>query len=293
MLNETRLLVLGATGFVGREVVRQCEAHGVSTIRTSRSGNDRVIRFDAANPSDWLRLQRQASESEVVAILDLVAPMVNPAHRTSPIIKELEQYGERIAELSEVLKAKIVHAGTELTGEKEDSYTTFKSHVENALRRNARNLSMVRFPRLIGSELSSEFFAMKVVHSAVLRSRLELLDPHDERRYLSVRMAAQVLLANAFWKLQSPRCDLDQHTLTCTNQEFVGIVRSHLNSAKKQSINGDPLPFYNKLKIRWGPLLKCRGLALDGRGLLEVASVHDELTMMLKSACDRVRACGL
>jgi len=289
MKSEPSLLVLGSTGFLGREVSRQCAAHGVSVVKTARQGADYLLRFDASKPEEWRDVQRIALSAHVTAIIDLIAPTVNPSTRGSTMPKSLETYGDRLVELSSRTKAKIVHAGTDLEPLKDDSYTSFKRRVEESLARFEVDLSAVKFPRLLGSELSGDFFAMKAVDSVVRNNNFELIEPHTERKFLSVRIAAQVLLANAFWNLDDQRCGLDNFTMTLSNQDFVNMVETIVRGGTCRKTKDGHRDFYKKLAVRWKSVLTSRTSAADEYGLIEAVSVEDEVYAMI----ERVAPCGL
>jgi len=284
MQSEPSLLVLGSTGFLGREVSRQCAAHGVSMVKTARQRADHGLRFDASNSKEWSNVERIAIDANVTAIIDLIAPTVNPTTRGSSMPKSMEKYGDRLVELSSRTKAKIVHAGTELEPLEDDSYTGFKRQVEESLAESEVDLSVVKFPRLLGSELPRDFFAMKAVESVVRNYKLELVEPHAERKFLSVRIAAQVLLANAFWNIDNQRCGLDNFTVTLSNQDFVKLVELCVGAGTCGIASDDHRDFYGKVASRWKSLLMSPTSIVDEYNLLEVVSVEDEVYAMIQTA---------
>ena len=284
MQREPSLLVLGSTGFLGREVSRQCAALGVSVVKTARRGADSLLRFDATKPEDWKNVQRMAISAHVTAIIDLIAPTVNPSTRGSIVPKCMDHYGDRLVELSLSTKATIVHAGTELEPLEGDSYTSFKRQVEESLTQPEVERAVVKFPRLIGSELPGDFFAMKAVDSVVRNFKLELAEPHAERKFLSVRIAAQVLLANAFWNIDNQRCGLDNFTVTLSNQDFVKLVELCVGADTCGITSDDHRDFYGKVASRWKSLLMSPTSVADEYNLLEVVSVEDEVYAMIQTA---------
>ena len=288
MQREPSLLVLGSTGFLGREVSRQCAALGVSVVKTARRGADSLLRFDASKPEDWKNVQRMAISAHVTAIIDLIAPTVNPSTRGSIVPKCMDHYGDRLVELSLSTRATIVHAGTDLEPLEGDSYTSFKRQVEESLTQPEVELAVVKFPRLIGSELPGDFFAMKAVDSVVRNFKLELAEPHTERKFLSVRIAAQVLLANAFWDIDNQRCGLDNFTVTLSNHGFVNMVQMLVGAGTCGTTKDDHRDFYKRLAARWKSLLTCPTVVVDERDLLEAVSVEDEVYAMIQ----KVAPCG-
>jgi len=284
MQSEPSLLVLGSTGFLGREVSRQCAAHGVSMVKTARQRADHGLRFDASNSKEWSNVERIAIDANVTAIIDLIAPTVNPTTRGSSMPKSMEKYGDRLVELSSRTKAKIVHAGTDLEPLEDDSYTNFKRQVEESLAVSEVDLSVIKFPRLLGSELPRDFFAMKAVESVVQNYKLELVEPHAQRKFLSVRIAAQVLLANAFWNIDNHRCGLDNFTVTLSNEDFVKLVELCVGTDTCGITSNDHRDFYGKVASRWKSLLMSPTSVADEYNLLEVVSVEDEVYAMIQAA---------
>ena len=282
--SEPSLLVLGSTGFLGREVSRQCAAHGVSVVKTARQGAGSFLRFDASKPEEWRDVQKIAISAHVTAIIDLIAPTVNPGTRGLTMPESLETYGDRLVELSSRTKAKIVHAGTDLELLEDDSYTSFKRRVEESLTQFEVDLSAVKFPRLLGSELPDDFFAMKAVDSVVRNKSLELVEPNAERKFLSVRIAAQVLLANALWNLDDERSGLDNFTVKLSNQDFVNMVERLVRAGTCGTTKHDHGDFYKKLAARWKSLLANRSAVVDEHGLLEAVSVEEEVCAMIERA---------
>lgn len=284
MQSQPSLLVLGSTGFLGREVSRQCDALGVSMVKTARQAAGHLLRFDASKPEEWRDVQRIASNANVTCIIDLIAPTVNPSTRCSAIPKSLEEYGDRLVDLAARTKAKIVHAGTDLETLEDDSYTSFKRNVEESLSQCEGDLTVVKFPRLLGSELPADFFAMKAVDSVVRNYKLELVEPLAERRFLSVRTAAQVLLANAFWNLDDQRCGLDNFTVSLSNQDFANMVKTLVGASICATITDDHRDFYCKISSRWKSFLMSPSSAIDECDVLEAVSVEEEVCAMIEKA---------
>lgn len=191
------LLILGAGGFVGSYVRGLCDALHLRYIGTSRGRRDGLISFDAGDSRQWVRLEKDLETFPVTAIIDLVAPNVNPVHRGDRIPSCLYAYPERLILLAERMGTPIVHVGTDLPKCKEDPYGAFKDAILRSFLSEGNRVTVITAPRLIGVGLSQHFLAGALVKATIEEKPVRLEEPEEVRGFLSVRTAAQEIICAA------------------------------------------------------------------------------------------------
>lgn len=70
---KEKILVLGGSGFVGSQVVKELQQLGITVIATSRDGRDNTIAFDATKNNDETSIQKLlSSNNDITAIISCI-----------------------------------------------------------------------------------------------------------------------------------------------------------------------------------------------------------------------------
>lgn len=75
---KEKILVLGGSGLVGSQVVKELQKLGVAVVATSRDGRDNTIAFDATKNNDEAAITKLLSSNDITAIISCIGSIGTP-----------------------------------------------------------------------------------------------------------------------------------------------------------------------------------------------------------------------
>ena len=109
-----KVLVLGATGFIGAEVVRQCQAAGIDVVATSRKAAPGIVACDI---TDFQQVSSFLNVSEVTVVINSVGAGATAGSATDAEIWQVNSLGtqtliDAISSMNSSNRPRLIHLGS-------------------------------------------------------------------------------------------------------------------------------------------------------------------------------------
>lgn len=191
-----KVLVTGATGFLGRAVCQALADHGFRVVASSRTGQDGALVLDVTD--EFSRVRDLVHEIRPWAILHVAAAGVSGSRDDLVSLVDVNVRGTAVLLQAAADVPRFVHVSTVLAAAADhDTYGATKAAAELLVRaastNGGRSIVTVRLPVLIGPGDVETKFVPTLVRHAVAEEPSELRTPSRVRAYLHVTDGARAL----------------------------------------------------------------------------------------------------
>lgn len=205
-----KVLVTGATGFVGRAVCRALADGGFDVVASSRTGESDTVVLDVTE--DARRIRGLVHQIAPWAVMHVAAAGVSTSRDDLVGLVDVNVRGTAVL-LESAAAADVqrfVHVSTVLAAEADDAYGGTKAVAEllvgAVVRHGVPSTVTVRLPTLVGPGDADTKLVPTLVRHAIADEPFELRTPSRVRAYLHVTDAARALVR------------------VCTDEDLSGIV---------------------------------------------------------------------
>lgn len=192
------ILIIGAHGFIGRQLFQQLKTTEANVIGTSRSQtvDEDLFEIDLGRKNEYQEINSLVERFDVNYIVNLAATDVRPSSRTKVNKQQIELFFEN---LNLVLEQKstigLLQIGTNADSLNGDSYYAGKSMLKNLLKgaSTKRRTAILELPKIIGPKEPRGRFTSDLVHSCITNREVVILQPCRKRNFMPVVDAALLI----------------------------------------------------------------------------------------------------
>lgn len=185
------VLILGASGFLGRNLFAHFKSTGVKVFGTSRSGNTNngFFRIDLGIENEHKKITSLVESHEVTQIVNLAAIDVSPVNRTEANEGIDATF---LANLNTVLDVYrgigLLQIGTYTVTEKEDSYFASKKKLRDSLHKSDMNeqITVLDLPKVVGVGEPLGRFTSDLIESLNTKREQTVLHPCHKRNFVAM-----------------------------------------------------------------------------------------------------------
>ncbi len=185
------VLVIGASGFLGKHLVAQMKNSGEAVIGTERNSrtDDGLYSIDLGVKDEYLKINSLVEQFKITKIVNLAASNVSPSDRMREESGQSSSFFENLyAVLSTFRDVGLLHIGTTVQAKGEDFYFAAKYELRNLLENtNVKNqIAILDLPKVVGPGEPLGRFTSNFMYSVIMNEEQEVLHPCHKRNFMSV-----------------------------------------------------------------------------------------------------------
>ena len=193
------LLVLGASGFLGNQLVAQLRNSGKDVIGTKRTvlSQEGLFQVDLGVHHEHEKIDFLIKKFKVTHLINMAASDVNPSGRRETENGESALFFENLNTVLGINKdVRLLHIGTSALNKKEDSYFATKQQLKKLFAETATRsqIAVLDLPKVVGPGEPLGRFTSNFMQALINGEKQIVLHPCHKRNFMAVASVVKMIM---------------------------------------------------------------------------------------------------